>query len=106
MVRRADAASAGWDGDREMILRRVPDGVVCINPPQNAAAVNALYGLTALLAGNAVVVRAPRGVPLSCMYAMREIVAPVLEEAGAPARARSTPSAGRPCSTPGWPAST
>ncbi|MFF5244073.1 aldehyde dehydrogenase family protein [Streptosporangium sp. NPDC000095] len=73
-----------WDGDREMILRRVPDGVVCINPPQNAAAVNALNGLTSLIAGNTVVVRAPRGVALSCMYAMREIVAPVLEEAGAP----------------------
>ncbi|MFH0241915.1 aldehyde dehydrogenase family protein [Streptomyces sp. HK10] len=72
------------DGEREMILRRIPDGVVCINPPQNAAAVNALNGLTALLAGNTMVVRAPRGVALSCMYAMREIVAPVLEEAGAP----------------------
>ncbi|WP_328817162.1 aldehyde dehydrogenase family protein [Nonomuraea cypriaca] len=72
------------DGTREMILRRVPDGVVCINPPQNAATVNALNGLTALLAGNSVVVRAPRGVALSCMYAMREVVAPVLEEAGAP----------------------
>lgn len=72
------------DGDREMILRRIPDGVVCINPPQNAATVNALNGLTALLAGNTVVVRAPRGVGLSCMYAMREVVAPVLEEMGAP----------------------
>ncbi|MFG2873266.1 aldehyde dehydrogenase family protein [Streptomyces sp. NPDC048338] len=73
------------DGEREMILRRLPDGVVCINPPQNAATVNALNGLTALLAGNTVVVRAPRGVALSCMYAMREVVAPVLEEMGAPA---------------------
>ncbi|NRQ40083.1 aldehyde dehydrogenase family protein [Nonomuraea sp. NN258] len=73
------------DGARELVLRRVPDGVVCINPPQNAATVNALNGLTALLAGNTVVVRAPRGVALSCMYAMREVVAPVLEEAGAPA---------------------
>ncbi|MFG2006864.1 aldehyde dehydrogenase family protein [Spirillospora sp. NPDC048911] len=72
------------DGDREMILRRVPDGVVCINPPQNAATVNALNGLTALLSGNTAVVRAPRGVALSCMYAIREVVAPVLAEAGAP----------------------
>jgi acyl-CoA reductase-like NAD-dependent aldehyde dehydrogenase len=72
------------DGDREMILRRVPDGVVCINPPQNAATINALNGITALLSGNTVVVRAPRGVALSCMYAMREVVAPVLEDAGAP----------------------
>ncbi|MEV3993021.1 aldehyde dehydrogenase [Streptomyces sp. NPDC049837] len=73
------------DGEREMVLRRIPDGVVCINPPQNAATVNALNGLVALLAGNTVVVRAPRGVALSCMYVMREVVAPVLEEAGAPA---------------------
>ncbi|MFI8308355.1 aldehyde dehydrogenase family protein [Streptomyces sp. NPDC085927] len=71
-------------GGRDMILRRVPDGVVCINPPQNAATVNALNGLTALLSGNTTVVRAPRGVALSCMYTMQEIVAPVLEEAGAP----------------------
>lgn len=70
--------------EREMLLRRVPDGVVCLNPPQNAATVNALNGLTAMLAGNALVVRAPRGVGLSCMYLLREIVAPVLEEAGAP----------------------
>ncbi|MFE2865565.1 aldehyde dehydrogenase family protein [Embleya sp. NPDC059259] len=73
------------DGEREMILRRVADGVVCVNPPQNAATVNALSAITALLAGNTVVVRAPRGVALSCMYAMREVVAPVLEAAGAPA---------------------
>ncbi|GAB1689872.1 aldehyde dehydrogenase family protein [Krasilnikovia sp. M28-CT-15] len=73
-----------WDGEREMILRRVPDGVVCVNPPQNAATVNALNALTALISGNTVVVRAPRGVGLSCMYAMREIVAPVLAEMGAP----------------------
>ncbi len=72
------------DNEREMILRRLPDGVVCINPPQNAATVNALNGLTAMLSGNTVVVRAPRGVALSCMYAMREVVAPVLEEMGAP----------------------
>lgn len=72
------------DGRREKIVRRVPDGVVCVNPPQNAAMVNALGSLTSMLAGNAVVVRAPRGVGLSCMYTMREVVAPVLEEAGAP----------------------
>ncbi|GAA1739790.1 aldehyde dehydrogenase [Luedemannella helvata] len=72
------------DEQREMLLRRVPDGVVCLNPPQNAATVNTLNGLAAMLAGNTLVVRAPRGVGLSCMYLLREIVAPVLEEAGAP----------------------
>ncbi|WP_197523052.1 aldehyde dehydrogenase family protein [Actinokineospora pegani] len=73
------------DGAREMILRRLPDGVVCVNPPQNAAMVNALNGLAAIVAGNTVVVRAPRGVGLSCMYLVREVVGPVLAEAGAPA---------------------
>ncbi|GAB3473936.1 aldehyde dehydrogenase family protein [Amycolatopsis cihanbeyliensis] len=72
------------DGVRTRTVRRVPDGVVCVNPPQNAATPNALAGITALLSGNTVVVRAPRGVALSCMYTMREVVAPVLEEAGAP----------------------
>ena len=72
------------DDTRRRTVRRVPDGVVCINPPQNAATPNALAGITALLSGNTVVVRAPRGVALSCMYTMREVVAPVLEEAGAP----------------------
>lgn len=72
------------DDERERIVRRIPDGVVCVNPPQNAATPNALGSVTAMLAGNAVVVRAPRGVALSCLYAMREVVAPVLEEAGAP----------------------
>ncbi|MGW6447621.1 aldehyde dehydrogenase family protein [Lentzea sp. NPDC055074] len=65
-------------------VRRVPDGVVCVNPPQNASAPNALFGATALLAGNAVVIRAPRGVPLATTHALREVVVPVLEEAGAP----------------------
>jgi acyl-CoA reductase-like NAD-dependent aldehyde dehydrogenase len=65
-------------------VRRVPDGVVCVNPPQNASTPNALFGVTALLAGNTVVVRAPRGVPLATTYALREVVVPVLEEFGAP----------------------
>lgn len=72
------------DGNRERIVRRVPDGVVCVNPPQNAAAPNALFGATALLAGNTLVVRAPRSVPLGVTFAMREVVAPALEEIGAP----------------------
>ncbi|CRK58236.1 Aldehyde dehydrogenase [Alloactinosynnema sp. L-07] len=71
-------------GSRILRLRRVPDGVVAINPPQNAPAASALFGITALLAGNAVVVRAPRSAPLGVMYAMRELVAPALDELGAP----------------------
>ncbi|HEV2783357.1 MAG TPA: aldehyde dehydrogenase [Actinophytocola sp.] len=69
---------------RRSIVRRVPDGVVCVNPPQNASTPNALFGVTALLAGNTAVIRAPRSVPLATTYALREVVVPVLEELGAP----------------------
>jgi acyl-CoA reductase-like NAD-dependent aldehyde dehydrogenase len=76
--------SSRQTGNRHATVRRVPDGVVCVNPPQNASTPNALFGVTALLAGNAVVVRAPRGVPLATTHALREVVIPVLEEADAP----------------------
>ncbi|MFJ1748157.1 aldehyde dehydrogenase family protein [Streptomyces sp. NPDC088116] len=69
---------------RRMVLRRVADGVVAVNPPQNAPASSALFGITPLLAGNAVVLRAPRSAPFGVMFAMRELVVPVLEEIGAP----------------------
>lgn len=69
---------------RRMLIRRVADGVVGVNPPQNAPASSALFGITSLLAGNAVIVRAPRSAPLGVMYALREFVEPVLQELGAP----------------------
>ncbi|MFJ9721158.1 aldehyde dehydrogenase family protein [Streptomyces sp. NPDC101209] len=71
-------------GERRLQVRRQPDGVVCLNPPQNAPLSSALLGVTALMGGNALVVRAPRSAPLGVMYVMQEIVAPVLAEAGAP----------------------
>ncbi len=71
-------------GQRRLVVRRVADGVVCVNPPQNAPAASALFGITPLLAGNAVVVRAPRSAPLGVMYALRELVVPALDEVGAP----------------------
>ncbi|MEV7320801.1 aldehyde dehydrogenase [Streptomyces sp. NPDC093970] len=76
-------------GPRTLEIRRVADGVVCLNPPQNATVANALLGIWALAAGNALVVRAPRGAPLGVMYALRELIAPALERAGAPAAALS-----------------
>ncbi|GAB3461937.1 aldehyde dehydrogenase [Actinophytocola sediminis] len=72
-------------GDRELTIRRMADGVVCVQPPQNAPAASALFASTALLAGNAVVVRAPRSAPLGVMFALRELVLPALAELGAPA---------------------
>ncbi|GGV08769.1 putative aldehyde dehydrogenase [Streptomyces spectabilis] len=71
-------------GPRRLIVRRVADGVVCVNPPQNAPAASAMFASTALLAGNALVVRAPRSGPLGVMYVLRELVAPALADVGAP----------------------
>ncbi|MGJ5755159.1 acyl-CoA reductase-like NAD-dependent aldehyde dehydrogenase [Streptomyces puniciscabiei] len=72
-------------GDRRLIVRRQPDGVVCVNPPQNAPAAMAALSVLVLMAGNTVVVRAPRSIALSTMYILRELVAPALAELGAPA---------------------
>src|SRR5262249_47466350 len=61
-----------WIGGREVRLVRKPDGVVCVSPPQNAAAATSLLGVGALVAGNAVVVKAPRSCPLGVMWVWRE----------------------------------
>jgi acyl-CoA reductase-like NAD-dependent aldehyde dehydrogenase len=71
-------------GGREIRLVRKPDGVVCLHPPRNASASNSMLGVPALIAGNALVVKAPRSSPLGVAWAWREIVAPLLEEFGAP----------------------
>lgn len=94
MLRGADPPTLEWyvkqlrqdfdvDGKRLNLVRK-PDGVVCVNPPQNAAGSNSALGGLALLAGNAVVVKAPRSTPLSVMCFYRDIIAPILERHGAP----------------------
>ncbi|MGV9680333.1 aldehyde dehydrogenase family protein [Nocardia sp. NPDC003482] len=69
---------------RRNIVRRQPDGVVCVNPPANAPLVSALLGALSIAAGNAVVVRAPRSVPFGVTYVLRKLVVPTLEAVGAP----------------------
>ncbi|PWV58096.1 aldehyde dehydrogenase [Nocardiopsis sp. L17-MgMaSL7] len=71
-------------GQRETRVVRKPDGVVCISPPQNAAVANSLLGLPTLVGGNAVVIKAPRSVPFGTAWAWRELIAPVMEDFGAP----------------------
>jgi acyl-CoA reductase-like NAD-dependent aldehyde dehydrogenase len=71
------------DGRTVRIVRK-PDGVVCLNPPQNAAGANAALGMGALIAGNALVVKAPRTSPLGVMFLYHEIVVPTLGRHGAP----------------------
>ena len=70
--------------DHSLSLLRKPDGVVCLNPPQNAAATNSALGAAALAAGNTLVVKAPRTSPLGVAFVYRELVAPILEDLGAP----------------------
>jgi acyl-CoA reductase-like NAD-dependent aldehyde dehydrogenase len=72
-------------GGRDLQLVRKPDGVVCVNPPQNAAASNSAMGSLALMAGNALVVKVPRSTPAGVMFVYREIFQPVLRRHGAPA---------------------
>ncbi|MEU3555592.1 aldehyde dehydrogenase family protein [Streptomyces fragilis] len=69
---------------RRLIVHRRPDGVVAFNPPQNAPLPSAALGVLCLMAGNAVVMRAPRSIALSTMWLMRDVVAPILDELGAP----------------------
>ena len=71
-------------GPRKLILVRKPDGVVTLSPPQNAAASNSVLGVPTLVAGNTLVVKAPRSCPFGVMFVWREIIAPILEEIGAP----------------------
>jgi acyl-CoA reductase-like NAD-dependent aldehyde dehydrogenase len=71
-------------GGRRIVVRRQSDGVVCLSPPQNASLSSALLGVAAMMAGNALVVRAPRSAPLGVMQVMRDLVAPILDEIGAP----------------------
>jgi acyl-CoA reductase-like NAD-dependent aldehyde dehydrogenase len=87
---------------RELTVRRVADGVVCLNPPQNATVANVLLGVWALAAGNALVVRAPRSAPLGVMHILRELIAPALEAVGAPAAALSVLCSDAPGTMRAW----
>lgn len=81
---RAQLEQVAQVGGRETRLVRKPDGVVCVHPPHNAPAANSLLAIGALVAGNAVVVKAPRSAPLTTAWAWRELVHPALCDFGAP----------------------
>ncbi|MFE9411252.1 aldehyde dehydrogenase family protein [Streptomyces sp. NPDC006704] len=72
------------DGDRALTLRRRPDGVVCVQPPQNTPLLSVGVALQALIAGNSLVVRLSRQAPLAAMHLVQRVAAPVLAELGAP----------------------
>lgn len=79
-LREPERTAAG----RRIRMVRKPDGVVCLSPPRNAPTSNSFYGVTALAAGNALVVNAPPTAPLGVSFVYQEIVAPLLERLGAP----------------------
>jgi acyl-CoA reductase-like NAD-dependent aldehyde dehydrogenase len=81
---RGQLAEVGHSGGRETRLVRKPDGVVAVHPPHNAAAANSLLAVGALVAGNSVIVKAPRSAPLGTAWFWREIAYPVLREMDAP----------------------
>ena len=69
---------------RSVVLRRVPDGVVCVQPPQNTPALSVGAAFQSVLAGNALVVRLSRHAPIAAMYLLERIAAPALADVGAP----------------------
>ncbi|MFG7944796.1 aldehyde dehydrogenase family protein [Streptomyces cacaoi] len=69
---------------RRLAMVRKPDGVVGLTPPQNAATTNSAVGVPVLAAGNTLVLRAPQGCPTGTHFLYRELVAPLLDELGAP----------------------
>ncbi|MBB5959795.1 acyl-CoA reductase-like NAD-dependent aldehyde dehydrogenase [Saccharothrix tamanrassetensis] len=72
-------------GDRRLVLRYKPDGVLAVHPPSNAPVFSATTGaLHGLLAGNAVVVRIPRKFALSTAFLLRDVLVPAMEQVGAP----------------------
>jgi acyl-CoA reductase-like NAD-dependent aldehyde dehydrogenase len=70
-------------GGRRLILRRRPDGVVCVDPPFNTPLAG-LFACLALMAGNAMVIRVPQSSPIALSFALHNIVIPALEECGVP----------------------
>jgi acyl-CoA reductase-like NAD-dependent aldehyde dehydrogenase len=71
-------------GGREIRITRKPDGVVCVHPPYNGPAANSMTALGALIVGNTLVVKAPRSCAAGTAWLWRDIVAPTLDDMGAP----------------------
>lgn len=82
---RRQLCETGRVGQRETRLVRKADGVVAVHPPHNAATANSMLAMGALMAGNSVIIKAPRSAPLGTAWFWREMVRPVLSEMGAPA---------------------
>lgn len=74
----------GRHGTETVMEVRRPQGVVCVSTPRNTSAVGFMT-VSALLAGNTMVIKPPHGMPLGSIYIWRNIVGKALEQHGAPA---------------------
>lgn len=63
---------------------RKPDGVVCFSPSQNAPTSSSLLGVYVHAAGNSLVLKAPRSSPFGVMWLWCHVIAPLLDQFGAP----------------------
>jgi acyl-CoA reductase-like NAD-dependent aldehyde dehydrogenase len=81
---RRQLAEVNYVDARETRLVRKPDGIVAAHPPHNAAEANSTLAIGALVAGNSVIIKAPRSAPLATSWFWREIGQPVLSDMGAP----------------------
>ena len=74
----------GRDRSEIVYWSRKPDGVVCLNPPRNAAASNSYNAILALITGNTLVVKPPLKTPISTIFLWKEVVWEALKRNGAP----------------------
>jgi len=63
---------------------RKPDGVICLNPPGNAAASNSYLAAYVFLVGNTLVIKPPLRDPLSTIFLWKEVVNKALVRNNAP----------------------
>jgi len=74
----------GRYGNEILYWARKPDGVICVNPPGNAAASNSYNAILVFLSGNTLIIKPPLKAPISTIFLWREVVNKALIKNGAP----------------------
>ncbi|MCX7661360.1 MAG: aldehyde dehydrogenase family protein, partial [Candidatus Omnitrophica bacterium] len=74
----------GKENEENLYLIRKPDGVLCVVPPRNAPVSNSIIAVSALFAGNCLIIKPPLKNPLSTIYVWKDIVYKAAIDNGAP----------------------
>ncbi|MEA3488939.1 MAG: aldehyde dehydrogenase family protein [Candidatus Omnitrophota bacterium] len=74
----------GRNGSEIVYWARKPDGVVCLNPPRNAASSNSYNAILALITGNTLIIKPPLKTPISTIFLWKEIIWEAIKKNGAP----------------------